>query len=135
MSSTPRPGRVLAWQAVSASLAIQALSTGAFAAPDNKRELSGPQIKAVFAGKILTDGIHWSAYLLRDGTFKSVEMGRSRKGRWKIDGDELCLSAPAGAGFECWTVVRSGGKYVFRTNGQAVFEVTTEAPSPKYRFD
>ena len=116
-------------------LALQAPSQCAFAAPDSHRQLSGAQIKAAFAGKILTDGIHWSAYLLRDGSFKSVEMGRSRKGHWQINGNELCLSSPAGPGLECWTVVHSGTAFVFQTHGQDVFEVTVEAPSPKYRFD
>jgi hypothetical protein len=116
-------------------LVIYALSSGTFAAPDNGRDLSGAQIKAAFTGKIVTDGSHWSAYLLADGTFKSVQMGRTRKGRWKVSGKELCLSTPNAAGFDCWTVARAGAGFVFRTNGGDAFEVTAEPPSPKYRFD
>ena len=56
-------------------LIIHAISGNAFAAPDRARELSGAEITRAFAGKILTDGFHWSTYLLADGSAKSVELG------------------------------------------------------------
>ena len=138
MSGAGLRGRVLARHVASAALVAQALSTVAFAEPDspgNQRELSGAEIRAAFVGKIITDGIHWSAYLLPDGSFKSVEMGRSRRGHWKVSGKELCLSTPAGSAFDRWTVVRSGKGFVLRANGQDLYEVDAEPPSAKYHFD
>jgi hypothetical protein len=56
------------------------LGLSALAAPDSPRELTGAQIRAAFEGKIITDGAHWSTYLLPDGRTKSIELGRSHKG-------------------------------------------------------
>jgi len=57
------------------------------------------------------------------------------KGHWKISGNELCLSVPVGAAFECRTVVRAAKRYVLRANGQDLDEVTVEALSAKYHFN
>ena len=135
MKRAARQPRVAGRRLASAVLIAQTLSASAFAAPDKPRELSGAEIRTVFAGKIITDGFHWSTYLIPDGSAKSVELGRSNKGRWKVSGNELCVSIPAGAAFHCRTVVRSGTAFVFRANGQDLYEFTVEAPSTKYRFD
>lgn len=106
----------------------------ASAAPDSI-ELTGPQIKAAFAGKVISEGAHWSAYLLPDGRTKSIELGRPHQGHWKIVGKELCVSISAGAEPECWTVLRKGKAYVLRAHGQDLYEVTPEPLSSKYPFD
>ena len=69
------------------------------------------------------------------GTAKSVELGRSSKGRWKISGNELCVSVPIGADYYCRTAVRSGKSFILRANGQDLYEVTVEARSAEFHFD
>lgn len=135
MDGSARTTPVLARRLASALVMAHALSSTAIAAPDKQRELSGPQMWAAFVGKVITDGFHWSTYLLPDGSLKSVESGRSSKGRWKISGNELCVSIPTGSAFYCRTAVRSGKAFIFRANGQDLYEMTAEAPSANYRFD
>jgi hypothetical protein len=108
--------------------------TAASAAPGSA-ELTGPQIKAAFAGKVISEGAHWSAYLLPDGRTNSIELGRPHRGHWKIVGNELCVSISEGADPECWTVMRQGRTYVLRAHGQNLYEVTPEPLSSKYPFD
>jgi hypothetical protein len=127
-------GRVLTRQLAPVPLVALALGTWALVATAKDQELSGAQIRAAFVGKIVTDGFHWADYLLPDGSVKSIELERSRFGHWRISGNELCLSVPAGAAFECRTVVRAAKGYVFRANGQNLYEVTVEAPSARYHF-
>jgi hypothetical protein len=42
---------------------------------ENFRQLSGPQIRARFAGMDLTDDVHWREAYERDGAFRSRGMG------------------------------------------------------------
>ena len=69
------------------------------------------------------------------GTAKSVEVGRSSKGRWKISGNELCASVPIGANYYCRTAIRSGKSFILLAGGQDLYEVTVEARSAKFHFD
>jgi hypothetical protein len=98
-------------------------------------ELTGPQIKAAFAGKVISEGAHWSAYLQPDGRTQSVELGRAHRGSWKVNGKELCVSISDGAQPECWTVMRKGSVYVLRAYGRDLYEVIPEPLSSKYAFD
>jgi len=97
--------------------------------------LTGPQIKEVFAGKVISEGAHWSAYLLPDGRTRSIELGRPHQGRWKIVGNELCVRINESADSECWTVLRKGKTYVLRSQGQDLYEVTPEPLSSKFPFN
>jgi len=134
VTNTRLPGRAVV-RRLALILAAQMLSAGAIAAPASPHELTGAQIRAAFAGKIISEGAHWSIYLLPDGKTKSIELGRSHKGRWKIAGNELCVSTTAGSEFECWTVARAGKVYLLRANGQDLYEVNPERPSAKYPFE
>ncbi|MBV5295477.1 MAG: hypothetical protein JZU58_24340 [Curvibacter lanceolatus] len=117
-----------------AALVLFSICTGASGAP-SLTELTGPQIKAAFAGKVISEGAHWSAYLLPDGRTKSIELGHPHRGRWKIVGNELCVRINESAAPECWTVLRKGKTYVLRAQGQDLYEVTPEPLSPKFPFD
>jgi hypothetical protein len=127
-------GRIAA-RFVSVVVVTCAIATTPFASSGKRYELSTAEIRTEFVGKIITDGVHWSAYLDPDGSVKAIQMGQSRKGRWKIDGKELCLSIPVEASFDCWAVARAAKSFIFRANGQDQFEVTAEEPSAKYHFD
>ncbi|EIU4788367.1 TPA: hypothetical protein L5U93_004745 [Pseudomonas aeruginosa] len=118
-----------------ATVACLALSLTAMAATSTPAELTGAQIRAAFSGKIISEGAHWSIYLLPDGKTKSIELGRAHQGRWKITGHALCVSITGGAEQECWTVARTGKAYVLRADGRDLYEVTPEPPSAKYPFD
>ena len=57
------------------------------------------------------------------------------KGRWKISGNELCVSVPIGADYCCRTAVRSGKSFILRANRQDLYEAEVEARSAKFHFD
>lgn len=102
------------------------LPGAAFAAPARKT-LTATEIQQTFAGKVVTDGYHWSYYLKLDGSIEATEMGRSRKGRWVIRGNELCINITAGAGPDhCWGVVREGQALVFQINGNDFQDVVVK---------
>jgi hypothetical protein len=79
---------------------IAALATGVggffaldagFVSAENLKKLSGPQIRAKFAGMQLTDEVHYRLVYERGGTLRSVAMGVKKSGKWLIDKDQLCL--------------------------------------------
>ncbi|WP_084461628.1 hypothetical protein [Curvibacter gracilis] len=123
------PGRFIL-----AALLLLSGWTGASGTP-SLAELTGPQIKAAFAGKVISEGAHWSAYLLPDGRTKSIELGHPHRGRWKIVGNELCVRINESAAPECWTALRKGKTYLLRAQGQDLYEVTPEPLSSKFPFD
>lgn len=57
------------------------------------------------------------------------------KGTAMTDRTPACPCVPAGSAFYYRTVVRPGKAFIFRANGQDLYELTVEAPSTKYRFD
>ncbi|MAG81114.1 MULTISPECIES: hypothetical protein [Limnobacter] len=112
-----------------------ALNTPIATAEPHRKVLSGQEIRKVFIGKITTDSTHFAYHLKPDGKIIGNELGRSRKGTWAIQSNQLCLSVPMGAPADCWTVVRLDGNLVFRRDGVDVMEVTVEKFSAKYHFD
>ena len=60
-------------------------------AAENSRKLSGNQIRERFAGKQLTDEVHFRDVYDRDGTLRSYAMGTKKVGKWAVEKDELCL--------------------------------------------
>ena len=70
-----------------ASIAVEISALGA----ENSQKLSGSQIRAKFAGKQLTDEVHWRYVYDRDGTLRSYSMGTKKVGKWAVEKDELCL--------------------------------------------
>jgi hypothetical protein len=64
--------------------------TGTVAA-ENSGKLSGPQIHEKFAGRQLTDEVHWRDVYDRDGTLRSYILGTKKVGKWAIEKDELCM--------------------------------------------
>ena len=82
----------------------------------NPRKLSGAQIRARFAGRELTDEVHWRTVYERDGTLRNYAMGSKKVGKWTIQGDELCvdLPEPDGGRFE---VALSGTRIVMTPTG------------------
>lgn len=55
------------------------------------RFLTGSQIRSALSGRELFEGPHWSLRLAPGGTAVTEEDGHTRRGRWRVRGDELCL--------------------------------------------
>lgn len=79
---------------------IAALATGigglvtldaGFVAAEGARKLTGSQIRSHFAGKQLTDEVHYRLVYEPDGTLRSFSMGVKKVGKWIVEKDELCL--------------------------------------------
>jgi hypothetical protein len=69
---------------------LVALDAG-FVAAESLRKLTGVQIRAKFAGMQLTDEVHYRFAYERDGTLRSFAMGVTKRGKWVVDKDQLCL--------------------------------------------
>ncbi|MCX7173577.1 MAG: hypothetical protein NT159_06585 [Proteobacteria bacterium] len=75
---------------VLAGLSIATTSTAR--AADKFRQLTAAQINSVVIGKVITDDDHWSDHFYSDGTLKSIQMGETVRGTWRLDGDTLCAT-------------------------------------------
>jgi len=94
---------------------LVALDAG-FVAAENLRKLSGAQIRAKFAGKQLTDEVHWREVYERDGTLRSYSMGSKKLGKWAVQVDDLCIDLPESDG-GCFEVKASGMHVVMTPKG------------------
>src|SRR5262245_6498897 len=100
------------------------------AAQEHLRKLKGPQIRAEVAGMQISDEVHWRDVYELGGTLRSYSMGRTRIGKWSVQGDELCLNLkpPDGACYEVW---RSGKNVELRPTGagppmEGIIEMPTD---------
>ncbi|UGY00840.1 hypothetical protein [Bradyrhizobium quebecense] len=87
----------IVWTAGAIVLASDSSGYGA----EQIKILDASQIRARIVGNDITDGPHWSMYLRQDGKLISAESGSSWTGRWKIQGNKLCLSLPGSTELEC----------------------------------
>ena len=85
-------------------------------AAENSRKLSGNQIRERFAGKQLTDEVHFRDVYDRDGTLRSYAMGTKKVGKWAVEKDELCLyfKEPDDG---CYEVSLSGDRVEMKPSG------------------
>jgi hypothetical protein len=83
------------------------------------RPLKGAEIKARFAGRALTDSVHWRYSFRKDGSLPSTALGRERVGSWRIEGDQLCMVQGIG-GAECYAVWISGTSVQLRPDNEAI---------------
>ena len=101
------------------------------AAPARKT-LTGSRIRATFVGKVVTDGFHWSYYLRPDGSIEGTELGRTRKGKWSIHGNELCIDITKGQSpAYCWGIVREGKTLIYQANGNDMQDIMIEERRPQ----
>ena len=87
------------------SLGVLVESSAVAAEPFTK--LKSAQIRSAFISKDFTDEVHWAIQYLRDGTVKSFSMGINDTGKWRVEGDVLCVDYDSGDR-ECHEVWRSG---------------------------
>jgi hypothetical protein len=83
------------------------------------RPLKGAEIKIRFAGRALTDGVHWRYTFRRDGSLPSIALGRERIGAWRVEGDQLCMVQGVG-GAECYAVWQAGTAIQLRPDNEAI---------------
>jgi len=104
-------------------LALAASLTGALSAAvavptsaETFRRPTGAQIRARFAGMDMSDGVHWRDSFSRDGTLKSVSMGKQQSGTWRVEENQLCtdLGKDSGGCYEAWI---AGANVEFRREG------------------
>jgi hypothetical protein len=92
-----------------------ALDAG-FVAAENLQRLSGAQMRARFAGRELTDEVHWRTVYQRDRTLRNYALGSKKVGKWSIQGDDLCIDLPEPDG-GCFEVALSGTRIVMTPTG------------------
>ncbi|MGY8676469.1 hypothetical protein Q2941_01410 [Bradyrhizobium sp. UFLA05-153] len=85
-------------------------------AAENLRKLSGAQIRAKLSDKEVTDQVHYREVYERDGTFRSYSMGSKKRGKWTIQGDDLCIDLPEPDG-GCFEVAAAGKNVVLTPKG------------------
>jgi hypothetical protein len=95
------------------------------------QKLSGPQIRARFAGMEMTDGVHFADMFAAGGTLKIFSMGKKKEGTWRVERDEICVDRGKDDG-GCYQVWMSGKNVEFRRDGQeATLEGALQRPVPR----
>jgi hypothetical protein len=101
-------------------IALWFVGAGAFEpavqAEEKFQKLSGPQIRARFAGMEMTDGTHWADVFLSNGTLTTYAMGRKSSGKWDVQKDELCVDRGKDDS-GCYQVWLSGKNVELRHDG------------------
>jgi hypothetical protein len=97
--------------------ALSLVTTPALApvAADNFRRLTGSQVRAAIAGMEFTDEVHWVELYGTDGTVTSLAMGKKTVGKWRVDGDELCVEFEDSA--DCFEVSQAGARLRLKRSG------------------
>ena len=102
---------------------VFAVSSPSSALDPAYRQLSAKDIGKRLVGKAVTDDAHWSDHFHPDGVLQSYDLGRAGRGRWRVEGDELCLRRaarkPAEECFEIWV---GGDAIQYRRDGVVVAE-------------
>lgn len=100
-------------------------------AAENRQKLTGPQIRTRFAGRQLTDEVHFRDIYERDSTLRSYSMGMKRVGKWAIEKDELCLYLGE-ADNGCYEVLVSGERIEMKPVGLGLtIEGVLQAPADR----
>ncbi len=88
-------------------------------AAEKFQKLSGPQIRARFAGMEITDEAHWADVFASNGMLTSYSMGRKKSGKWHVQNDELCIDRGNEDG-GCYQVWLSGKQVELRRAGSSL---------------
>lgn len=86
------------------------------------RNVSGAELKKLFADHELGDGVHYAYRFRSSGTFSGTEMGKDVRGTWKATAKQICWAwiKPAGSE-ECYEVRRNGHDVKLFRNGYEAF--------------
>jgi rhodanese-related sulfurtransferase len=113
---------------VTLGLAASALS--GYAA-DKFQKLSGAQIRAKLTGMEMTDNVHFADVFGANGGLRTYAMGQKKDGKWRVEGDELCVDRGKDDG-GCYQVWIAGKNVEFRREGLgATFEGILQRPAAR----
>ena len=99
-----------------AAVALLLAAHGSSFAAETIRQLDGAQIRSKLSGMELSDGVHSRDVFGRDGVLTSHAMGKKTAGKWRVRGDELCLTRPK-EDESCYVVWAAGTKLELRRKG------------------
>jgi hypothetical protein len=86
------------------------------------KALDSSDIKALFSGKTLGDGFHYSYRFQADGSLSGVEMAKDVRGTWAVEKKLLCLHREKPRKFsECFEVHAKGREVNMLDRGGLVF--------------
>lgn len=92
--------------------------TNASHAAEKFKRLSGAEIHARIAGKVVTDEAHWSDRYVLGGTLREMSLGIYKAGTWKVDGNEMCVTRKArNPVTECFEVWQYRDEIEYRRDG------------------
>jgi hypothetical protein len=113
------PGEV-AVKKLATVLVVAALGSISFevstVAAENSRKLSGSQINGRFAGRQLTDEVHFRDVYDLYGTLRSYSDGKGKVGKWAVEKDELCIHFKQ-QDDGCYEVWLSNGRIEMKPSG------------------
>src|SRR5205809_109577 len=92
------------------NVGVPSLSLWEKRAAEDFKKLSDAQIRRTFAGMEFTDQVHWAERYGADGRLTTREMGTTRLGAWRVEGDQLCVDLGKEGGRGCYEVWISGNK-------------------------
>lgn len=104
------------------------------------RDLSGPEVQALFAGAAMygdfpDDGSTWAERTTRSGRVLDLLKGGKHVGSWTVTGDEICYVYFGRPPLRpCYQIQRSGGEvhFIDPSNGALLARATRVVP-PKRR--
>ncbi len=100
-----------------------ALCGYAWAAQPQYRQLSAREIRARVVGMAVTDDAHWSDHFHPGGVLRAYDLGQLRKGTWKLEGDELCMTrAGRKPTTDCFEIWASAEGIQYRRDGVVIAE-------------
>jgi len=86
------------------------------------KALGSSDMEALFRGKSLGDGFHYSYRFLADGSLSGVEMAKDVKGTWAVENKFFCLHREKPRKFtECFEVHTDGREVNLLDRGGLVF--------------
>jgi hypothetical protein len=100
--------------------AAVALAVTAAGAEPRFTKLTGAQIKTRLAGMEITDQSHWGEMFGPNGTLAITSMGHRSSGKWRVQGDQLCLDTGKAPGGGCYQVWLAGNSVELRQEGIAL---------------
>lgn len=116
--------------AICAAFAAHVAWAGGLAQPVY-HQLSAHDIRVRVVGMAITDDAHWSDHFHPGGVLVSYDLGHLKRGTWKLDGDELCLTrAGKKEATDCFEIWASRDGVQYRRDGVVVADAYLR-PIPK----
>ncbi len=95
-------------------------------AAERYKRLSAPEIKDYLPAHTLTDDAHWSYQFQGNGVLSAVDMGRAKRGVWRVERGLLCieLHVKRASESDCYEVLKLGSQLKLLRDGIPILEGT-----------